>query len=51
MKNYLLIIAVLFLSCESSDYGLDVNENIGAFVESLNTPWGSDERNLLRAWN
>ena len=30
---------------------LEHNENIGAFVESLNTPWGSDERNLLRAWN
>ena len=32
MKKLLLLIILFLLSCESSDYGLDVNENIGAFA-------------------
>ena len=30
---------------------LERDENIGAHLEALNTPWSSDERNLLREWN
>jgi len=30
---------------------LEHDQNIGAHLEALNTPWGSDERTLLRAWN
>ena len=30
---------------------LEKEPNIGAHLEALNTPWGSDERNFLRAWN
>ena len=30
---------------------LENESNIGAHLEALNTPWGSDERNFLRAWN
>ena len=30
---------------------LELEPNIGAHVEALNTPWGSDERNFLKQWN
>ena len=30
---------------------LENEPNIGAHLEALNVPWGSDERNFLRAWN
>ena len=30
---------------------LENSNNIGAYVEALNTPWGSDERILLKPWN
>ena len=30
---------------------LEVDQNIGAHLEALNTPWGSDERKFLREWN
>jgi hypothetical protein len=30
---------------------LELDENIGAHLEALNTPYGSSERKLLRQWN
>jgi len=30
---------------------LELDQNIGAHLEALNTPYGSDERKLLREWN
>tara|TARA_R110002020_G_scaffold37458_7_gene113164 strand:- start:1690 stop:2925 length:1236 start_codon:yes stop_codon:yes gene_type:complete len=30
---------------------LEKDDNIGAYLESLNTPWGSDERDKLKRWN
>ena len=30
---------------------LELESNIGAHIEALNTPWGSDERNFLKQWN
>ena len=30
---------------------LEIDQNIGAHLEALNTPYGSDERELLREWN
>ncbi len=30
---------------------LEKDDNIGAYLESLNTPWGSSERDKLKRWN
>jgi len=30
---------------------LELDQNIGAYLEALNTPWGSDERKFLKEWN
>ena len=30
---------------------LELDQNIGAHLEALNTPWGSDERKFLKEWN
>ena len=30
---------------------LEKYDNIGAYLESLNTPWGSSERDKLKRWN
>jgi len=30
---------------------LELDQNIGAHLEALNTPWGSDERKFLKQWN
>ena len=30
---------------------LELEHNIGAHLEALNTPWGSDERKFLKEWN
>mgnify|MGYP003669372816 CR=1 FL=1 len=30
---------------------LELDHNIGAFLETLNTPFGSDERTYLKKWN
>tara|TARA_R100000664_G_C2750586_1_gene137913 strand:+ start:218 stop:1450 length:1233 start_codon:yes stop_codon:yes gene_type:complete len=30
---------------------LELDQNIGAHLEALNTPWGSNERKFLKEWN
>ena len=30
---------------------LELDPNIGAYLESLNTPYGSSDRKFLREWN